>query len=89
MLYWGISILDENNVLIKEINLNKLINGMLNISINSVVWENTPYEKRNINKIFEKNESHHQKRIIERYRFIANYLSYVYKVDFDKNFFSF
>lgn len=88
-LYWGISILDENNVLIKEINLNKLINGMLNISINSVVWENTPYEKRNINKIFEKNESHHQKRIIERYRFIANYLSYVYKVDFDKNFLAF
>lgn len=85
-LYWGINILDEFNISIEEIFSNKFINGILNISINSKIWNNISLERRSLDKIFENTGSHYTKRIIERYRFIANYLNFLYDVNFDERF---
>lgn len=85
-LYWGISILDEYGISIEEILSNRFINGLQNISINSKIWNNISSDRKDLNKIFEHIGSHYTKKIIERYRFIANYLNYLYGVNFDNRF---
>lgn len=85
-LYWGISILDEYGILIEEILSNKFINGLQNISINSKIWNNISSDRKDLNKIFEHIGSHYTKKIIERYRFIANYLNCLYSINFDDRF---
>ena len=85
-LYWGISILDEYGISIEEILSNKFINGLQNISINSKIWNNISSDRKDLNKIFEHIGSHYTKKIIERYRFIANYLNCLYSINFDDRF---
>lgn len=85
-LYWGINLLDEHGIPIEEISSNKFLNGLQNIPLNSSVWNNISFDRRDLDKIFESIGSHYTKRIIERYRFIANYLNYLYDIKFDEKF---
>lgn len=77
---------------LKEFEINQFTDDLCNCASISSFWTNIEVEKKETEYIFFATGSHYYMSIINRYTFIANYISYVMKMDFssylkNKNYF--
>ena len=83
VMYWGLAIISEKN---KEkftsLDENKIAKDIAGCSDIPCFWNNISVEKNDFNMIFFSTGSHYYKSILNRYTFVANYLSSITKVDY-------
>ena len=85
VLYWGISIVIQNEVIIEENDIQKIFDYIDEAGESDKIWEriiNNP--QKSIDLIFEATGSHYYSAINNRYNFIANIFQMVFNVDFQK-----
>lgn len=86
VMFWGLSIifyiskdkfnnLDENRIALDIIKCNNI----------PCFWHNISIERKDFDLVFFVTGSHYYKSILNRYTFIANYLSEVTEIDFSQN----
>lgn len=84
--YWCFYIVTENEKNITEEDLNNLVDYLMTIGSNPsfeiLVLGNQ--EKTNLNLLFDQNNSHFKKSIINRYVFVSQYFSKVFKINMNK-----
>ena len=92
-LYWGLAlVMNQDRDKLKEFEINQFTDDLCNCASISSFWTNIDVEKKETEYIFFATGSHYYMSIINRYTFIANYISYVMKMDFssylkNKNYF--
>lgn len=85
VLYWGIALLIQNNVQIKEEDIDAIFDYTEESNKYSEIWEhiiNNPHKI--IELVFETTGSHYYSAINNRYNFIANIFHKIFKIDFQK-----
>lgn len=85
VLYWGISVVINNSITITKSRINSIINELLSHSEESQYWEriiNNP--NKDVTLLFESTGSHYYSSINNRYNYIANIFTNVFKIDFSK-----
>ena len=82
-LYWGISILIDNDIeIIEKLCVAKIADDFMNASNINVFWEHVSHEKKDINEVFFSTGSHYYMSILDRYNFVASYFSDLQGVDY-------
>lgn len=86
VLYWGLSVVfDVSNDKFNSLDANKIAKDIVICSDIPCFWNNVSVEKNDFNMVFFATGSHYYKSILNRYTFVANYLSYETGVDFSLN----
>ena len=82
-LYWGFAlVMNQDKDKLKKFDINKFVEDLCNCVSVSSFWANIDVEKKETDYVFFVTGSHYYMSIINRYTFIANYLSDVLKMDF-------
>ena len=83
VMYWGLSIvLDLSPEKFDSLDDNKIALDMVQCSDIPAIWNNISVEKNDFNMVFFATGSHYYKSILNRYTFVANYLSNETQIDF-------
>ncbi len=83
VMYWGLSVvLDLSPEKFDSLDDNKIALDMVQCSDIPAIWNNISVEKNDFNMVFFATGSHYYKSILNRYTFIANYLSNETQIDF-------
>lgn len=83
VMYWGLSVVfDHAPEKFDSLDDNKIAFDMLQCSDIPAIWNNISVEKNDFSMIFFATGSHYYKSILNRYTFIANYLSNETQIDF-------
>lgn len=83
-MYWGLSVVREQSIEdFGKLNYKKVALDVCSCSTQECFWEGIFVEKKEFEMIFFATGSHYYKSIINRYLFISNYLSSMFKVNFD------
>lgn len=85
VLYWALSIVIENNGVIKDEDIKKIITYINNADEYDQVWKriiNNPL--KSVELVFEATGSHYYSAINNRYNFIANIFQEVFNIDFQQ-----
>ena len=83
VMYWGLSVvLDLSPEKFDSLDDRKIALDMMQCSDIPAIWNNISLEKNNFNMVFFATGSHYYKSILDRYTFIANYLSNETQIDF-------
>ena len=86
VLYWGLSVVfDVSNDKLNSLDANKIAKDIVICTDIPCFWNNVSVEKNDFNMVFFATGSHYYKSILNRYTFVANYLSYETGVDFSLN----
>ena len=86
VLFWGFSImLDSSPKAFDCLCASKIANDILNCDSMPSFWGNITIEKTEFDSVFFSTGSHFYMSILNRYTFIANYLSHEYQVDFSSH----
>jgi uncharacterized protein with ParB-like and HNH nuclease domain len=83
VMYWGLSVvLDLSPEKFDSLDDNRIALDMVQCSDIPAIWNNISVEKNDFNMVFFATGSHYYKSILNRYTFIANYLSNETQTDF-------
>lgn len=83
VMYWGLSVvLDLSPEKFASLDDSKIALDMVQCSDIPAIWNNISVEKNDFNMVFFATGSHYYKSILNRYTFIANYLSNETQIDF-------
>ncbi|MGI6743604.1 MAG: DUF262 domain-containing protein [Eubacteriales bacterium] len=83
VLFWGLSVIFETSTeQFIALDVCKIVKDIIQCSSLSYFWNNISVERKDFNMVFFATGSHYYKSILNRYTFIANYLSAETKVDF-------
>lgn len=83
VMFWGLSVVREKSInAFESIDNEKIVSDICSCATLACFWENISVDKKEFEMIFFATGSHYYKSIINRYTFIANYLSSVTGVDF-------
>lgn len=83
VMYWGITIVLQKQINVKEEHINQIYEYIVNACIYPEFWShiiNNPH--KSVELIFENTGSHYYSAINNRYNFIANIFNKVFNVDF-------
>lgn len=92
-LYWGLAlVMNQDLDKLKKFEIEQFTEDLCNCASVSSFWENVNVEKKETDYVFFATGSHYYMSIINRYTFIANYISYVLGINFssflkNKNYF--
>ena len=81
-VYWAVNIMIKENKDITEQVISNFSEALISADTREFFWDNIESESRAVEYIFEPTGSHYYKSISNRYRFISNYFSFVFSVDF-------
>lgn len=85
VLYWGISIVIQNQRLIEEKDIESVFDYIDTANEGDIIWKHIINNtQKSVELIFETTGSHYYSAINNRYNFIANIFQIVFKVDFQK-----
>lgn len=83
VMYWGLSVvLDLSPEKFDSLDDSKIALDMVQCSDIPAIWNNISVEKNDFNMVFFATGSHYYKSILNRYTFMANYLSNETQIDF-------
>ena len=81
-LCWGLLILLDYGIVIDDDHVKEISKDILNSSAVEVFWTGITNANKHQDAIFESTGSHYRNATMDRYRFISNYLSNKFAVDF-------
>lgn len=85
-MFWGLSVVREHSEIeFENLNKEKLVSDICSCNTLNCFWQNITVEKKEFDMIFFATGSHYYKSIINRYTFIANYLSSVSTANFNEH----
>ena len=83
VMYWGLAIISEKNKeMFASLDEHKIARDIAGCSDIPCFWNNISVEKNDFNMVFFSTGSHYYKSILNRYTFVANYLSSITNVDY-------
>lgn len=86
-LYWGLSIIERKSPQkFDKLNPQKIARDVENCSNVQVFWKNINVDSHEFEMVFFSTSSHFYMPILNRYTFIANYLSSLTNIDFSEHF---
>lgn len=86
VLFWGFSIIFySSNEKFDSLQPEKIVNDICHCASLPIFWQNISLEKNDFDMIFFAMGSHYYKSILNRYTFIANYLSRETGIDFSSH----
>ena len=86
-LYWGLSIIERKSPQkFDKLNPQKIARDVENCSNVQVFWKNINVDSHEFEMVFFSTSSHFYMPILNRYTFIANYLSNLTNIDFSEHF---
>ncbi|WP_339101819.1 DUF262 domain-containing protein [Candidatus Enterococcus clewellii] len=83
--YWGISVLDQNEIKINDIDLKNLAELIFKSNDDRLIWKDIEEEYRAIELIFDPNNTYFRQSIVSRYTFMKNSLEMLFPVDLEIN----